>query len=107
MVAPTRTFLEFHRLRHHTHRHRTRTYARGNGRDRTPSRRILRGRIHLRTPARSRASVISHAIQEKRALAYLFSFLIGFSIMLGVSLVAPHEHPEEDPLPLPDGFWLV
>lgn len=52
-------------------------------------------------------SIISHAMHEKRVLAYLFSFLIGFSTMLGVSLLVPHEHPEEDALPLPDGFWLV
>ncbi len=52
-------------------------------------------------------SIISHAKHEKRALSYAFAFLIGFGIMPTVSLVAPHETHEEDPFPLPEGFWLV
>jgi zinc and cadmium transporter len=51
-------------------------------------------------------SVIRNARAEKKYFSYIISYLIGFSLMLSVTMLAPQEEHNKEPS-LPDGFGLA
>jgi zinc and cadmium transporter len=51
-------------------------------------------------------SVMRNARTEKKYFSYIISYLIGFSLMLTVTIFTPHEEHSKEPQ-LPDGFGLA
>lgn len=52
-------------------------------------------------------SVYSHACAEKKYKQYAFVFVLGFLVMLAVTIATPHEHDPAEDFFLPEGFGIA
>lgn len=52
-------------------------------------------------------SIYAHACSENKYKQYAFSFLLGFLLMLSVTVLLPEEHGHLEDFFLPDGFGLA
>lgn len=52
-------------------------------------------------------SIYSHACTEKKYKQYAFAFVVGFLVMLTVTLLLPHKHDPAEDFFLPEGFGIA
>jgi zinc transporter ZupT len=52
-------------------------------------------------------SIYSHACTEKKYKQYAFAFVVGFLIMLAVTILLPHERDPAEDFFLPEGFGIA
>jgi zinc and cadmium transporter len=52
-------------------------------------------------------SIISHAHSEKKYIQYGVAFLVGFLLMISVTILLPEEDHFDDDMQLPEGFGLA